>query len=52
MIHHYLPNSQRLLYLNRSHMVLGGPVGNAMMRDFLNNPFKKVNPDQKDIIAY
>ena len=52
MIHHYMPNSQRLLYLNRSHMVLGGPVGNAMMRDFLNNPFKKVNPDQKDIIAY
>ena len=52
MIHHYMPNSQRLLYLNRSHMVLGGPVGNAMMRDFLNNPFKKVDPAQKDIIAY
>lgn len=52
MIHHYMPNSQRLLYLNRSHMVLGGLVGNAMMRDFLNNPFKKVDPAQKDIIAY
>jgi pimeloyl-ACP methyl ester carboxylesterase len=52
MIHHYMPNSQRLLYLNRSHMVLGGPVGNAMITEFLNNPFKKVDPGQKDIIAY
>lgn len=52
MIHHYMPNSQRLLYLNRSHMVLGGPVGNAMIRDFLNNPSGKIDPGQKDIIAY
>lgn len=52
MIHHYMPNSHRLLYINRSHMVLGGPVGIAIMKSFLDNPFKKIEPGQKDIIAY
>jgi hypothetical protein len=52
MIHHYMPNSQRLLYINRSHMVLGGAVGNAIIKKFLDNPFKKIRPDNKDIIAY
>jgi pimeloyl-ACP methyl ester carboxylesterase len=48
MIHHYMPNSQRLLYINRSHMVLG----NAIIKNFLDNPFKKIEPGVKDIIAY
>lgn len=52
MIHHYMPNSQRLLYLNRSHMVLGGAIGNGFIRDFLNNPLKKIETASKDIIAY
>ncbi len=52
MIHHYMPNSHRLLYINRSHMVLGGPVGKAIIKSFLDNPFKKIEPGQKDIIAY
>ncbi|MEO6722131.1 MAG: alpha/beta fold hydrolase [Ferruginibacter sp.] len=52
MIHHYMPNSHRLLYINRSHMVLGGAVGNAIIKNFLANPFKKIDPGQKDIIAY
>jgi pimeloyl-ACP methyl ester carboxylesterase len=52
MIHHYMPNSHRLLYVNRSHMVLGGAIGNAIIRDFLNNPYKKIEPGNKGIIAY
>lgn len=52
MIHHYMPNSQRLLYINRSHMVLGGAVGKAIIKNFLDDPFKKIEPGQKDIIAY
>ncbi|MGN6294310.1 MAG: alpha/beta fold hydrolase [Chitinophagaceae bacterium] len=52
MIRHYMPNSQRLLFINRSHMVLGGPVGNAIMKKFLDNPFEKIKRDEKDIIAY
>lgn len=52
MIHHYLPNSQRLLYLQRSHMVLGGAEGDRMMRAFLDEPFKKVEIREKDVIGY
>lgn len=52
MIHHYMPNSQRLLFINRSHMVLGGPVGNAIMKKFLDDPFEKIKRDEKDILAY
>lgn len=51
-IHHYMSNGQRLLFTHRSHGVLGGPVGDAFIREFLDNPFKKIDPIQKDIIAY
>jgi pimeloyl-ACP methyl ester carboxylesterase len=51
-IKHYMSNSQRLLFLKRSHGVLGGPVGDALIRKFLDNPFKKIDPIEKDIIAY
>lgn len=52
MIHHYMPNSQRLLYLKRSHGVIGGQAGDAIMKKFLDNPYQKVEPGDKDIIAY
>jgi pimeloyl-ACP methyl ester carboxylesterase len=51
-IKHYMSNSQRLLFTNRSHGVLGGPVGDTIIKMFLDNPFKKIEPTQKDIIAY
>ncbi len=51
-IHHYMPNSQRLLFPNRSHMVLGGKEMDTMVLDFLNNPFQPVIPQQQDVIAY
>jgi pimeloyl-ACP methyl ester carboxylesterase len=51
-IHHYMPNSQRLLYLNRAHGVLGGREADALIRQFLDEPFKKIESGNKDIIAY
>jgi pimeloyl-ACP methyl ester carboxylesterase len=52
MIHHYMANSQRLLFTQRSHMVLGGIEGDAILKSFLDEPFKKIEPGAKDIIAY
>ena len=50
-IHHYLPNSQRVLFTNRGHMV-GGKTFFSLMQQFLNDPFKKLVSDQKDVIVY
>lgn len=44
MIHHYLPNSQRLLFHHRSHMVFFGWEMDAVIRDFLDNPWQPVPP--------
>ncbi|HET6253563.1 MAG TPA: alpha/beta fold hydrolase [Puia sp.] len=43
-IHHYLPNSQRLVFPNRSHVVFFNDEMDAPMRAFLNDPYKKVLP--------
>jgi pimeloyl-ACP methyl ester carboxylesterase len=51
MIHHYMPNSQRLLFLNRSHMV-GGPDMGRMMQLFLDNPYQKLPADNAAIVVY
>jgi pimeloyl-ACP methyl ester carboxylesterase len=50
-IHHYMPNSQRLLFINYSHMV-GGPDMDHFMTQFLDDPYKKIEPGNKNIIAY
>ena len=52
MIHHYMANSQRLLFTQRSHGVLGGKDADAIMKSFLDSPHEKIKPEQKDIIAY
>jgi len=52
MIHHYMANSQRLLFTHRSHGVFGGSVGNDIIKIFLDNPLRKIEPAQKDIIPY
>lgn len=52
MIHHYMPNSQRLLYTNKSHMVLGGKESYRIMKMFLDNPLRKIETEDKDIIVY
>jgi pimeloyl-ACP methyl ester carboxylesterase len=51
MIHHYLPNSQRLLFQNKAHGV-GGAAMTLFMQQFLNNPHQKLTSTAKDIIAY
>jgi pimeloyl-ACP methyl ester carboxylesterase len=52
MIHHYMPNSQRLLYTNGAHMVIGGRDWDTFVRNFLNNPYQAVVTKRSDVIAY
>jgi hypothetical protein len=51
IIHHYLPNSQRFLFLNRSHGV-GGPTLNELKQQFLNNPYGKLVLHDPTVVAY
>lgn len=51
MIKHYLPNSQCFLVINRSHGV-GSRDFIEMAQQFLDNPYKKIQSPNKDIIAY
>jgi len=51
MIHHYLPNSQRLLFHHRSHMVFFGQEMDAVFKSFLDNPWQPV-PPVDDATAY
>ncbi len=51
MIHHYMPNSQRLLVIHRSHMTGSKEMGD-LIQQFLDNPYKKIVSDDKEIIAY
>ncbi|PSL50302.1 alpha/beta hydrolase family protein [Chitinophaga niastensis] len=52
MIHHYMPVSQRFLFINRSHGVFGWDQGRAIVQQFLDNPYQKIATTNKDIIAY
>ena len=51
MIHHYLPNSQRLLIINRSHMT-GSKEQNELMQQFLEHPYDKLSSGWQNIIVY
>ena len=52
MIHHYFPNSQRLLFTKRLHgPLLNSLEGDVYIGDFLDKPFERVK-GQKDIEAY
>ena len=52
MIHHYLPNSQRLHFLNQSHGPLIRRDGNVFIGDFLERPYAKIVTDGKYVKAY
>jgi pimeloyl-ACP methyl ester carboxylesterase len=52
MIRHYMPNSQRFLFVNRSHMVFGWELGRPIVQQFLDDPYRKIGSENKDIIAY
>ncbi len=51
MIHQYMPNSQRILCRNGSHMVLSSRL-EPLMRSFLANPSQKLVSDIPDVIVY
>ncbi|MFC5412366.1 alpha/beta fold hydrolase [Larkinella bovis] len=51
MIHHYMPNSQRLLFRNKGHGV-GGPEMTRFMQSFLTNPYQKLESASPDIVVY
>lgn len=52
VIHHYFPNSQRLLFSKRLHgPLLNSFEGDAYIGAFLDKPFERVH-GQKDIEAY
>jgi pimeloyl-ACP methyl ester carboxylesterase len=51
MIQHYMPNAQSFLFKNLSHGV-GGKDFFEMTQKFIDSPYKKVETNNKDIIAY
>jgi pimeloyl-ACP methyl ester carboxylesterase len=51
LIAHYMPNSQRFLLLQRAHGVIGRDMA-GIIRSFLDDPYKKIGSDNKNIIAY
>ncbi|QHV94181.1 alpha/beta fold hydrolase [Spirosoma endbachense] len=51
MIHHYMPNSQRLLFTKYAHGV-GGDDMTRFMQLFLDQPYRKIESNKNDIIAY
>ncbi|ADB38173.1 alpha/beta fold hydrolase [Spirosoma linguale] len=50
-IHHYMPNSQRLLFIDRGHGVSGADF-TQFMQQFLANPYQKLTSQKKEIVAY
>jgi pimeloyl-ACP methyl ester carboxylesterase len=50
-IHHYLPNSQRFLFLNRGHGV-GGKDMDMLFTEFLDNPYRKIGSPNATVKAY
>lgn len=53
IIHHYMPNSQRLLFIDKTHgPLLNTKIGDELLAVFLDKPFITVVPDGKDVKAY
>lgn len=51
MIHHYMPNSQRVLFKQRGHGV-GSPEWRVLQQLFLDNPFQPLSSSNKDVVVY
>jgi len=53
MLHHYLLNSQRLLFINRSHgPMLNTREGDDYITRFIDSPFKKLENNRSDVMVY
>lgn len=51
MIHHYMPESQRLLFTTRGHGIGSGNLQPFLLQ-FLDDPYKKLRSEKADIIVY
>ncbi|WP_165372193.1 alpha/beta hydrolase [Emticicia agri] len=52
MMHHFMTNSQRVLFKGRSHCPTMRKEGDTFISQFLDNPYKKVVSTDKDIVVY
>ncbi len=53
VIHHYMPNSQRLLFTDKTHApLLNTREGDELIALFLDHPFNVIVPDGKKVKAY
>jgi len=53
LIHHYMPNSQRLLFTDKTHApTLSTREGDELIAVFLEHPYQPVKTDGKTVIAY
>ena len=53
LLHHYLPNSQRMLFTDKTHApLLSTRDGDELIEKFLNNPWQKLQADGKRMIDY
>jgi len=51
-IHHYMPNSQRLLGMNRGHGVFYGMAIDGTLQSFLDHPYQKVVSGEPELVVY
>lgn len=51
MIHHYMPNSRRVLFKNRGHGV-GSPEWRVLQQLFLDDPSQPLTSSNKDVLVY
>jgi pimeloyl-ACP methyl ester carboxylesterase len=53
LIHHYMPNSQRLLFIDKTHgPLLNSREGDELLATFLEHPYSPVVVDGKKVKAY
>jgi len=53
IIHHFMPNSQRLMFIDKSHgPLLNTRYGDEILARFLADPMQKVVANGKDAYTY
>jgi hypothetical protein len=53
LIHHYMPNSQRLIFINKSHgPLMNTKYGDDLIAQFFNHPFSRLVPDGQRVKTY
>ncbi|HVW15284.1 MAG TPA: alpha/beta fold hydrolase [Mucilaginibacter sp.] len=53
IIHHYMPNSQRVLFTDKTHApLLNTKYGDELIAKFISNPYQKIVTDGKNAVTY